>query len=119
MKKQIEIIKTCNLKRLNNQLHTLLLLFLLGITTFYGQVKNIGIPEIRNYKRTDYKGGTQSWDIEQDKDGNMYFAGRKRPDRSENGSVPFLIKFPIDIFVLVVCPFKAVVAFVFTVNEPG
>jgi hypothetical protein len=23
----------------------------------------------------------------------MYFAGRKRPDRSENGSVPFLIKF--------------------------
>ena len=74
MKKQIEIIKTCNLKRLNNQLHTLILLFLLGITTFYGQVKNIGIPEIRNYKRTDYKGGTQSWDIEQDKDGNMYFA---------------------------------------------
>jgi hypothetical protein len=31
-----------------------------------------------------------------DKDGNMYFAGRKRPDRSENGSVPFLIKFNPD-----------------------
>ncbi len=28
-----------------------------------------------------------------DKDGNMYFAGRKRPDTSEHGSVPFLIKF--------------------------
>jgi hypothetical protein len=27
-----------------------------------------------------------------DKDGNMYFAGRKRPDTSEHGSVPFLIK---------------------------
>ena len=28
-----------------------------------------------------------------DKDGNLYFAGRLRPDRSEHGSKPFLIKF--------------------------
>jgi hypothetical protein len=28
-----------------------------------------------------------------DKDGNLYFAGRRRPDTSEHGSVPFLIKF--------------------------
>lgn len=39
-----------------------------------GQVKSIGIPEIRNYKRTDYKGGTQNWNIDQDKNGNIYFA---------------------------------------------
>lgn len=37
-------------------------------------MKNIGLPEIRNYKRTDYKGGTQNWNIDQDKNGNLYFA---------------------------------------------
>ncbi len=38
------------------------------------QVKKIGIPNIKNYKRSEYKGGTQNWDIDQDKNGNMYFA---------------------------------------------
>ncbi|MDI1256537.1 MAG: triple tyrosine motif-containing protein [Flavobacterium sp.] len=38
------------------------------------QVKNIGLPEIQNYKRTDYKGGTQNWGIDQDQNGNIYFA---------------------------------------------
>lgn len=51
-----------------------LAVLLLFITTVFGQVKNIGLPEIRNYKRTDYKGGTQNWDIDQDKSGNLYFA---------------------------------------------
>jgi DNA-binding CsgD family transcriptional regulator/ligand-binding sensor domain-containing protein len=50
------------------------LILLLSFTTFYGQVKSIGLPEIRNYKRTDYKGGTQNWNIDQDKNGNLYFA---------------------------------------------
>lgn len=55
--------------------HRLFLLFFsLLVLPFYGQVKNIGLPEIRNYKRTDYKGGTQNWDIDQDKNGNLYFA---------------------------------------------
>lgn len=39
-----------------------------------GQVKNIGLPQIKNYKRTEYKGGTQNWNIDQDKNGNIYFA---------------------------------------------
>ncbi len=39
-----------------------------------GQVKNIGLPKIKNYKKTDYKGGTQNWDIDQDKNDNLYFA---------------------------------------------
>lgn len=43
-------------------------------TILFGQVKNIGVPDIRNYKRTDYKGGTQNWSIDQDKNGNLYFA---------------------------------------------
>jgi len=44
--------------------------------TYYSvaQVKNIGLPEISNYKKADYKGGTQNWDIDQDKNGNLYFA---------------------------------------------
>ena len=51
----------------------LFLLLLLSSSPFFGQLKSIGLPEIRNYKRTDYKGGTQNWDIDQDKDGNLYF----------------------------------------------
>ncbi len=51
----------------------ILLFSFLSIMT-YGQVKNIGLPEIRNYKRTDYQGGTHNWNIDQDKYGNLYFA---------------------------------------------
>lgn len=51
-----------------------LLVLLFSITTLHCQVKSIGVPEIRNYKRTDYKGGTQNWNIDQDNKGNMYFA---------------------------------------------
>ena len=54
--------------------HKLFTLLLISTTTFFGQLKSIGLPEIKNYSRTDYKGGTQNWDIDQDKDGNIYFA---------------------------------------------
>lgn len=46
----------------------------LVVNNAYAQIKSIGLPEIRNYKRTDYKGGTQNWNIDQDKNGNIYFA---------------------------------------------
>ncbi|MEP6803254.1 MAG: regulator, partial [Flavobacterium sp.] len=46
------------------------------------QVKNIGLPGIKNYKRADYRGGTQNWSIDQDKNGNMYFA-------NNNGLIQF------------------------------
>jgi len=54
-----------------------LLLFLLSIffhLSIFGQVKNIGLPEIKNYKKSDYSGGTQNWGIDQDKNGTIYFA---------------------------------------------
>ncbi|PJJ08338.1 regulatory LuxR family protein [Flavobacterium sp. 1] len=51
-----------------------MIFFLLFVTTFFGQIKSIGVPDIRNYKRSDYKGGPQNWNIEQDKNGNIYFA---------------------------------------------
>ncbi len=60
------------MKNLKNR--SLLVLFLLLHSVFFGQVKSIGIPEIRNYKRTDYKGGTQNWNIDQDSNNNLYFA---------------------------------------------
>jgi ligand-binding sensor domain-containing protein/DNA-binding CsgD family transcriptional regulator len=44
------------------------------IPMLFAQVKNIGLPDIKNYTRSDYKGGTQNWDIDQDKNGNLYFA---------------------------------------------
>lgn len=58
-----------------NIIYTLSLAFiLLSPKTCYPQVKELGIPDIKNYKRNDYKGGTQNWDIDQDKKGNLYFA---------------------------------------------
>lgn len=50
------------------------ILIILATTTVWSQVKDIGLPDIKNYKRSDYKGGTQNWDIDQDKNGNLYFA---------------------------------------------
>jgi DNA-binding CsgD family transcriptional regulator len=49
-------------------------LLLLPIQIVIGQVKDIGLPEIRNFKRTEYKGETQNWGVDQDKNGNVYFA---------------------------------------------
>lgn len=48
--------------------------FTLFSITIFGQVKSIGLPDVRNYKRNEYKGGTQNWNIGQDKNGNLYFA---------------------------------------------
>ena len=43
----------------------------------YSQIKNIGIPFIRNFPRRDYKAGTQNWGIAQDQKGFMYFANNE------------------------------------------
>lgn len=56
---------------------TLLLLLTTNIELGYSQVKNIGLPNTINYKRIAYKGGTQNWDIDQDKNGNIYFANNE------------------------------------------
>jgi DNA-binding CsgD family transcriptional regulator len=54
-----------------------ILFFLFYISPLFSQVKNIGLPDIRNYKRSDYKGETQNWNIDQDANGNLYFANNK------------------------------------------
>jgi ligand-binding sensor domain-containing protein/DNA-binding CsgD family transcriptional regulator len=37
----------------------------------------IGIPQINIYSTLDYKGGSQNWDIDQDKNGLLYFANNE------------------------------------------
>lgn len=64
-----------------NSIFTSLIIFFLQ-ASLYAQVKDIGIPSIKNYKRSDYRGGTQNWSIDQDKNGNMYFA-------NNNGLIQF------------------------------
>jgi ligand-binding sensor domain-containing protein/DNA-binding CsgD family transcriptional regulator len=59
--------------KLINTYFTILFVFTLPLTLF-SQVKSIGLPKIKNYKRTEYKGGTQNWNIDQDANGNLYFA---------------------------------------------
>ncbi len=39
-----------------------------------GQVKTIGIPQIHNYLKSEYRASTQNWAIAQDQNGFMYFA---------------------------------------------
>lgn len=37
----------------------------------------IGLPLIRNFKKTDFKGGSQTWEIDQDAGGRLYFANNE------------------------------------------
>ncbi len=55
-------------------------LILLVILAFIlpGVAQNtIGLPRIINYSKTDYHGGTQTWDIRQDSSGTLYFANNE------------------------------------------
>ncbi len=61
-----------------NYIRTIIALYLILFSNYLlGQDKIIGLPEIRNYKKTEYKGDPQNWQIEQDKNGNLYFANNK------------------------------------------
>src|SRR6478609_3133937 len=49
-----------------------LILFLMS-NIIIGQIKDVGIPLIKNFNKNEYKAGTQNWCIDQDKNGNIYF----------------------------------------------
>ena len=53
--------------------------FFIGLFLNFGfsQIKNIGIPFIRNFPKREYKAGTQNWGISQDQKGFMYFANNE------------------------------------------
>ncbi|RVT75727.1 regulator [Flavobacterium sufflavum] len=55
----------------------LIIIIVLLSSNLFSQEKKIGLPEIKNYSRIDYKGDTQNWEINQDKRGNLYFANNK------------------------------------------
>lgn len=57
---------------------TVLLLFAILLLRLHGAAQNtIGLPLITNFNNSIYKGGTQTWDIKQDKAGRMYFANNE------------------------------------------
>ena len=57
----------------------LLVLFFIQVflNPAYSQIKNIGVPFIRNYPKREYRAGTQNWGIAQDQKGFMYFANNE------------------------------------------
>ena len=52
-----------------------LLLIFLPLSVF--SQNTIGIPDVINYSKHIYKGGLQSWDIKQDKNGIIYVANNE------------------------------------------
>src|SRR4051812_12531337 len=51
---------------------------LLLFSIFCGRSQNtLGLPQIINFSRGIYQGGTQTWDIKQDESGRMYFANNE------------------------------------------
>jgi ligand-binding sensor domain-containing protein/DNA-binding CsgD family transcriptional regulator len=53
--------------------------FFLAVSLFmsvfsYGQLKDIGVPDIRNFTKQTYEGGTQNWQVERGKNDFIYFA---------------------------------------------
>ncbi len=49
-----------------------LLLFFYGVA--WGQLKNIGVPAIHNFMKSEYRAGAQNWQIGHDSRNFMYFA---------------------------------------------
>ncbi|WP_461629129.1 helix-turn-helix and ligand-binding sensor domain-containing protein [Labilibaculum euxinus] len=56
-----------------------IIFLLISISSFFAfsKVKNNGIPFIKNFPRSHYKGGTQNWDITQAPNGLLYFANNE------------------------------------------
>ena len=55
-----------------------ILIFLIFIYILPTNAQNpIGLSQITNFTKLDYKGGNQNWDIQQDSYGIMYFANNE------------------------------------------
>ncbi|MBO9672831.1 MAG: transcriptional regulator [Sphingobacteriaceae bacterium] len=56
----------------------LLLAILFFLTAYYAQAQVLlGIPQVVNYNNEQYNGGIQNWDVEQDKNGILYFGNNE------------------------------------------
>ncbi|MCE2848009.1 MAG: hypothetical protein LW815_02500, partial [Chitinophagaceae bacterium] len=54
-----------------------IIVFLLSFALSIKGQNTIGIPQIINFNKNDFKAGTQTWDIDQDSKGRMYFANNE------------------------------------------
>jgi ligand-binding sensor domain-containing protein/DNA-binding CsgD family transcriptional regulator len=61
---------------MKRQLLLFLLTFSISCAVCFGQ-NPIGLPDITNYEKTAYGGGTQNWAIQQDRNGILYFANNE------------------------------------------
>lgn len=52
----------------------ILILLLIFPILGFAQIKRIGVPNILNYPKAEYRAGTQNWGVAQDPNGFMYFA---------------------------------------------
>ena len=60
---------------MSNLKYLLLSIFFILINSFIvAETGTIGTPYVNNYFRSDYKAGSQTWDIQQGSNGMMYFA---------------------------------------------
>lgn len=55
---------------------SILAFLIIGGQFSFGQ-NTIGMPQIINYNKNDFKAGTQTWDIDQDQKGRMFFANNE------------------------------------------
>lgn len=56
---------------------TILLLSITLTISAFAEMINIGVPHIQNFRRKEYRGGTQNWAVAQDQRGFMYFANNE------------------------------------------
>ncbi len=58
-----------------NQIRSIFLIALLAVPSLlFGQLKNVGVPDIKNFLKQEYQGSAQNWQIAGGKDNLMYFA---------------------------------------------
>jgi len=50
------------------------IVLLLFVFSVFAQESSVGLPNIRNFSKSEYKAGTQNWAISQDQSGHIYFA---------------------------------------------
>ena len=63
---------------MNSIMKNLLLFLVMVLVSMHLKSQNtIGLPQIINYDKNHFKAGTQTWDIEQDAQGRMYFANNE------------------------------------------
>lgn len=65
------------LLRYVKNIYTIFLLIILFEFSANAQIKSIGVPFIKNYKKSEYNAATQNWDIVQDERGVLFFANNR------------------------------------------